>query len=149
MRRRRLFGFTIVELMLVIGLVGVLVTIALPRYADYREKMKVADAIRDIGIIAAKLSVYGMDKQHYPETLTEIGWTTPDPWGNPYQYLAMEGASVGKKRKDRSLHPLNSDFDLYSMGPDGRSVPPLTAKASEDDIIRANDGRFIGKASEY
>jgi len=35
------------------------------------------------------------------------------------------------------------------MGKDGASVPPLTAKASRDDIIRANDGRFIGLASDY
>ena len=35
------------------------------------------------------------------------------------------------------------------MGPDGRSVAPLTVKASRDDIIRANDGSFYGLASEY
>lgn len=61
----------------------------------------------------------------------------------------MENASVGKKRKDKSLHPLNTDYDLYSMGPDGRSVSPLTAKASRDDIIRANNGGFIGVAEDY
>ncbi len=52
-------------------------------------------------------------------------------------------------RKDRFLVPLNSDFDLYSKGPDRKSVPPLTAEASRDDIIRANDGGYIGLASEY
>ncbi len=35
------------------------------------------------------------------------------------------------------------------MGPDGKSVAPLTAKASRDDIVRANDGKFIGEASDY
>jgi len=45
--------------------------------------------------------------------------------------------------------PINTDFDLYSMGPDGRSAPPLTAKHSRDDIVRANDGAFIGLASDY
>jgi len=45
--------------------------------------------------------------------------------------------------------PINSDFDLWSMGPDGKSVPPLTAKASRDDIVRANDGTFYGWASDY
>lgn len=148
-RRRWLLGFTLLELLIVIALIGVLAAIGLPRYADYRERMKVNDAVRDIGVIAAKLSMYAMANAGYPESLTQIGWTQPDPWGNDYRYLAMAGATVGQKRKDRSLHPLNSDFDLYSMGPDGRSVPPLTAKASEDDIIRANDGAFIGKASDY
>ena len=147
--RRWLFGFTLLELMMVIGLIGVLLGIALPRYADYRDRMKVADAVRDIGVIAAKLSMYGLDNKGFPDSLAQIGWTQPDPWGNPYQYLSMADATVGQKRKDRALHPLNSDFDLYSMGPDGRSVPPLTAQASQDDIIRANDGAFIGKASDY
>ncbi len=52
-------------------------------------------------------------------------------------------------RKDKFLVPINTDFDLYSMGEDGKSVPPLTAKASRDDIIRANDGGYIGPASGY
>lgn len=45
--------------------------------------------------------------------------------------------------------PLNSDYDLYSKGPDGASVAPLTAKASQDDILRASNGRFIGPASAF
>jgi general secretion pathway protein G len=45
--------------------------------------------------------------------------------------------------------PINSDYDLYSMGKDGESVPPLTARASRDDVIRANDGAYIGLASEF
>jgi len=45
--------------------------------------------------------------------------------------------------------PVNTDFDLYSMGKDGKSRAPFTAKASHDDIVRANDGKFIGLVSEY
>jgi general secretion pathway protein G len=45
--------------------------------------------------------------------------------------------------------PINTDFDLYSMGPDGRSAPPLTASDSRDDIVRANNGRFVGIAADY
>ena len=55
----------------------------------------------------------------------------------------------GKMRKDRFLVPINSDFDLYSMGKDGKSSPPLTASASRDDIIRANDGAYVGPAEGY
>ena len=64
----------------------------------------------------------------------------------------MNFADAGKKakqRKDHSLHPLNSTYDLYSMGKDGDSKAPLTAQASRDDIIRANDGGYIGLASGY
>jgi general secretion pathway protein G len=45
--------------------------------------------------------------------------------------------------------PINSDFDLYSVGKDGQSQDPLTAPVSRDDIVRANNGRFVGLASTY
>jgi general secretion pathway protein G len=45
--------------------------------------------------------------------------------------------------------PLNSDYDLYSSGPDGESRSPLTAAPSRDDIVRANNGGYIGLAGEY
>ena len=45
--------------------------------------------------------------------------------------------------------PINSSYDLYSMGKDGKTTAALTASASADDIIRANDGAFIGRASEF
>ena len=59
------------------------------------------------------------------------------------------GSGSGKPRKDHFLHPINSDFDLYSMGADGESNAPLTAKQSRDDIIRANDGAYYGLASNF
>lgn len=45
--------------------------------------------------------------------------------------------------------PLNTDFDLYSVGKDGLSKATLAPPQSHDDIIRANNGRFIGLASDY
>lgn len=56
---------------------------------------------------------------------------------------------IGGARKDRFLVPINSDFDLYSMGKDGQSVGPLTAQKSHDDVIRANDGEFYGLAANF
>jgi general secretion pathway protein G len=45
--------------------------------------------------------------------------------------------------------PINSDFDFYSMGKDGRTTAPLTAAQSQDDVIRASDGGFIGLGKDY
>ena len=59
------------------------------------------------------------------------------------------GGIAGMARKDRFLVPINSTYDLYSMGADGKSVLPLTATYSHDDIIRANDGTYIGLAELY
>ena len=73
-----------------------------------------------------------------------------DPWGNADQYLSHDDVKgKGNFRKDKNIVPINSDYDLYSMGPDGDSVPPLTATPSRDDIVRANNGRFVGIAADY
>ena len=50
--------------------------------------------------------------------------------------------------KRKNLAPLNSDYDLYSMGKDGASQSSLMAKVSRDDVVRALDGRFMGRASD-
>lgn len=57
--------------------------------------------------------------------------------------------SIGQARKDRNLVPINSDFDLFSAGRDRKTTGPLTAKASQDDIIRGSDGAFVGLGRDY
>ncbi|MBY0401297.1 prepilin-type N-terminal cleavage/methylation domain-containing protein [Myxococcota bacterium] len=59
------------------------------------------------------------------------------------------GSIMGEVRKDRFQVPINSDFDLYSMGPDGETRAPLSPPVSRDDIIRANDGAYYGVAAEF
>lgn len=146
-------GFTVVELLISVLIVGVLAGIAYPAYAGYREKVRVRTAVQDIAILSGLVKAYVLDHAGaYPPNLVAVtgGAVKSDPWGNPYQYLnfASPGAA-GLARKDHALVPINSDFDLYSMGPDGRSAPALTARDSRDDIVRANDGRYVGVASAY
>jgi general secretion pathway protein G len=57
--------------------------------------------------------------------------------------------AIALARKDRFLVPINSDYDLYSMGPDGESKATLNAPVSRDDIIRAADGAFYGRAEKF
>lgn len=148
LRSTRIAGFTLVEILVVLGVIGVLTSIAVPVYKWNKERQKVDTAIVDISVIALALKGIEMDNREYPETMPE-DLQKLDPWGNPYQYLRMQGASNGEKRKDKSLVPINTDFDLYSMGSDGRSVGPLTAQQSRDDIVRAANGRFIGTAADF
>ena len=64
--------------------------------------------------------------------------------------LGMDKTEIeGKWRKDRFLIPLNTDFDLYSMGKDGITNAPLTAEASWDNVVRANNGGYVGLAHRY
>ena len=87
-----------------------------------------------------------------PLTLDELAVDLPlDPWQQPYEYLniVVAGPGAGDVRKDGKLNPLNTDFDLYSIGRDGETAGPLSAKAARDDIVRANNGAFIGLAEDY
>ena len=147
-------GFTVIEMMLVIAIVGILAVIAVASYAKYRERIETMQAILDIGSLQPLIAQYALDNNGYPDSLADIGRDTlRDPWGNPYQYLSHDsvghGSGGGQWRKDHSIVPINSDYDLWSNGVDGQSSPPLTAKHSRDDIVRANNGRFIGPASDF
>src|SRR5262245_5934943 len=147
--RRATRGLTVVELLIVLAIVGVLGAIALPKYQDYRERVKVAQAISDIRVLNASVHQYMLDHKDPPDSIAGMpGANKPDPWGRPYQYQGLKGVA-GKARKNKNLVPLNSYFDLYSVGKDGQSVGPLTAPVSQDDVILANDGKFVGLARDY
>ena len=145
-------GFTLLELMLVVAIVGILTGIALSSYGMYIERTKTVKATVDMHMIALAIEGFYNNNNKYPETLSELNGLDSllDPWGNPYQYLNITTTKGnGKVRKDHNLVPLNTDYDLYSMGKDGKTASPLTAKASRDDIVRANNGAYIGLASDY
>jgi general secretion pathway protein G len=150
-------GFTIIEIIIVIAILGTLAGIALPIFANYLDGVKVTRAIADIKVIEKEILAFSVDNERFPENLAEIGLDNIlDPYGNPYQYqpstyIDKKGnvKKAAHRRKDHNLVPVNTDFDLFSMGKDGDSVDPFTAKASRDDIVRANNGMFIGPVSAY
>lgn len=117
-------GFTLVELMLVVIIIGILVAMVVPRMAGRSEEARIAVARADIELnIATALRLYELDNGAFPTTDEGLNallsapssaknWKGPyvekeplDPWGNPYKYV-----SPGTHRKD---------YDLYSLGKDG------------------------------
>jgi len=150
----RASGFTLVEIIIVAGLIASLSMIIVPRLLGYTQRNRDLQAVVDITKMSADIAQYIMDFTVPPDSLADVGYDNlRDPWGNPYQYLKIIDNSDpgvnGKRRKDHSLVPVNSDYDLYSMGPDGDSGAPFTARASRDDIVRASNGAFIGPVSEF
>ncbi len=150
---QRMQGFGLLELMVVLVIAGLLAAVAIPTYDRFVQRAKIAAAIGDIGELSLAIEQFRLrNMDRIPETLEELGLPIPlDPWGREYAYLNIRtaGPGVGKLRKDGALNPLNTDFDLYSRGRDGDSKGPLSAKASRDDIVRANNGAYIGLGEDY
>jgi general secretion pathway protein G len=144
-------GFTLPEIMIAVAIVAVLVAVAIPSFEKQRQRSLIVQAVADIGLISVAINNYRVENMDMPASLAAVGHgNRMDPWGRPYQYYDLISAKGnGKARKDKKLAPLNSDFDLYSMGKDGDSQGPLNAKVSRDDVVRARDGKFIGLAEDF
>jgi len=147
----QLRGYSLVELLIVVAIISIIAGIAIPSYREMVNNAQIVSAIADIKQISNEITLFRMTNKRYPASLQEVGLDGRlDPWGRPYVYLLIVGLkNKGAVRKDHNLIPLNSDYDLYSCGRDGGSSSPITAKQSHDDIIRANNGGFIGLATNY
>ena len=148
--KREQHGFTLLELVIAVIVAGLMAAIALPVYSGAIQRARIAQATADMSRIEPALERFRANGV-LPPNLAAVGMDTLiDPWGNPYRYLNIEaGVNRGAVRKDRNLVPINTDYDLYSMGKDGISRPPLTAKPSRDDIVRAGNGAYMGLAEDY
>ena len=124
--RARSAGFTLIEIMVVVVIIGLLAAVILPNVFGNVERAQVAKAKGDIQAIETALTMYKLDNYKYPSTdlglqslvqrpndatvrnYREGGYikrVSNDPWGNPYQYV-FPGTR-------------GQDYDLFSFGADG------------------------------
>jgi general secretion pathway protein G len=123
--RRRPAGFTLIEIMVVIVILGVLAALVVPRVLERPDEARAVAAKSDIAAIMAALKLYRLDNQRYPtgeQGLNALvakpdappappNWKPggyleklpKDPWGSPYQYLTPG---------------LKGEIDVYSLGAD-------------------------------
>jgi general secretion pathway protein G len=167
-------GLTLIELMIVIAIIGILSGIAVPLYFGQIEKARVIKAVAELDNLQLEIRNFELDYGRLPESLEEVksGGLT-DPWGNSYRYLNFDAiqktSDSGKQPKgnakgwdkngkagdensirlDQSDEPLNSDYDLYSCGKDGKSAPSIDDPLSRDDVVRGRDGAYIGPVSHF
>ncbi len=143
-------GFTLVEMVMVAGILLTITAMAAPSFLSALNNARYARAVGDIFALQTDVQSYSSSNGRLPNTLGDVGRAAiRDPWGMPYVYTNYALAKNSQIRKDHFRHPLNSDFDLFSSGPDKKWKPQITNKASLDDVVRASDGGYIGKASEY
>ncbi len=126
-------GFTLIEVMLVVVILGILAAVVLPRLVGRTEEARLAAAQQQIDSLSIALEAYYLDNGKFPMTseglqvlrerpVTAPNWKGPylkkdvplDPWGHPYVYVAP------------GLH--NQDYDLSSAGPDGQ-------EGTADDVV--------------
>ena len=125
---RRQGGFTLIEIMVVVVILGILAAFVVPNIMDKPDEARIVKAKQDIRALESALSMYKLDNFYYPSTQQGLeamvskpsGEPEPrnyktggyikslpkDPWGNAYQYL-----SPGTK---------NAEFDIFSLGADNR-----------------------------
>lgn len=124
-RMRHQQGFSLIEIMVVVVIMGVLAALIVPNVMDRPDQARAVAARQDIGAIMQALKLYRLDNGHYPSSAQGLGALaappstgTPvrtgrsyldrvptDPWGHPYQYL-NPGA--------------HGEIDVFSLGADGR-----------------------------
>lgn len=127
MNVRKQGGFTLIEIMVVVVILGILAALVVPQVMSRPDQAKVTVAQGDINAVAAALDMYRLDNFAYPSTQQGLealvkrpngnpppkNWNPDgylkrvpkDPWGNDYRYLAPG---------------TRGPFDLYSLGADGK-----------------------------
>jgi len=134
-----------IEMVFVLILIGVLTSIVAPRVNVFLDDARGARATGDIKAVQADIMNYLTQHDSLPPSLGAIQRSAlQDPWGQPYVYSTPGGA-----RLDQFGVPLNTAYDLYSVGADGATAASIMAGASRDDIVLGNDGGFIGLATRY
>lgn len=119
-------GFTLIELMVVIVILGILAGVVVPRIMDNPDKARVAKAKHDINALESALDVYRLDNFAYPTTDQGLEALVSKPGGPPEPSNWKQGGYIKKLRKDpwgndyMYLSPgENGEIDIYSLGADG------------------------------
>jgi len=142
-------GFSLIQLLAVIAMLGTLVTMAIPGYRMFIERARNAAATSQIAEIDIAINEHQLaNAAQLPVDLGEIGFdAATDPWGSAIVYVNF--SLGGAPRVNQFGDPVNSNYDLYSPGPDRVTALSLAASESQDDIVLAGDGGFVGIVTQY
>ena len=133
------------------ALLGTVTAMAVPAF--YREIQETANTrvIVDLQVLQFAIDMYERMNERLPDSLDDLGpGPRIDHWGHAYEYTPNTSPDWNTRRRlDQHQVPLNDDYDLFSPGPDGEWKKPLMNSLSHDDIVRADDGLFIGVALDH
>jgi general secretion pathway protein G len=132
-------GFSLVELLFVMLIIGVLIIISRSVFEKTRQLANISRATADIRTLEKNINAYFIENGSLPPARAAIAQgDILDPWGNHYVY-----GNPAALEKGNGSH-YNDDFDLYSTGLDGSSQADFDDPTSKDDIVRGGNGGFVG-----
>lgn len=144
-------GFTLVELLVVVSILGILAVIFVSMFTSITNFAKLSRAMTDVRFLDRAITAFALEKGALPGALADIeagGIPRLDPWKRPYVYMPITPLTVGTERQDGAGTSLNTDYDLYSPGPDGASPQMVSDPGGGDDILRAGNGG-VAKGAEF
>jgi len=146
-------GFSLVELLMVIAIIGVLSLMAIPQYSNLKNRAQNSRCKSEIRTVEKSIIAYNLDHGSFPTTgnLSLATTTLKDPWGRDYQYYNINGGAGTPYMNVNGIDPLNTDFDLYSLGVDGATTAKLdpASTTSMDDIVRGTNGSIVSLGRNY
>lgn len=120
-------GFTLIEIMVVIVILGILAAVVMPRVMDRPDEAKIVKAKSDIRAIEAALNLYRLDNFNYPTTDQGLEALVRKPTGNPEPRNYKQGGYIDRLPKDpwgndyQYLNPgRRGQIDIFSYGADGQ-----------------------------
>lgn len=146
-------GFTLVEFSIAILVAALIIGTATPAYMYLVNKARTNKTIDEISSMQRDIDRFERKGNRFPDSLLEIYTEQPmDPWGNFYQYLNIKNASnpnAINPRTDKNFKKLNIDYDLFSTGADSLTLSPIAASESLDDLVRGDNGDYVGLARDF
>lgn len=126
-QRRRSGGFTLIEIMVVVVILGILAAVVVPRIMDRPDDARVAKARQDIRALQSALELYRLDNYQYPSTQQGLEALVREPSGDPPARNWKPGGYINSLPKDPWGNEYlyvqpgeHGDYDVLSYGADGR-----------------------------
>jgi len=142
-------GFTLAEILIATTLLAVGADAVVGGISSQLEQARIERAKQEITQIQNAIDAYRVRHHELPASLQDLGSAVSlDPWGRPFEYVNFDASGTVGQRTYDGL-PINSEYDLYSRGPDGHTEANLRTETAHDDIVRGRDGSFVGSGADF
>lgn len=139
-------GFTLIEILIVLTILVVLSMIGLSTLSEFKIRARVSRAASEIRFLEREINAHALETGTLPGSFADLKIEAlTDPWGRAYVYHPYDAGNM----REKAGSELNNDYDLYSLGVDGLFHQSIAQPGGKDDVIRVDQGRWVGLAEKY